>query len=1159
MIEGRLVERQRLVLDCRQTNQLFRPSPHTELGSLACLTELDIPDDSCLFVSGADIQDCFYAVHIPVDLMSFFCLEGDVSGEDIAQISRGHLTYADGSHWTPCFNVLPMGFSWSFYLVQRIHQLAVIRSLGIDEKQLILDGRPPPIFDHTSYVSMPYCDNIHSLALSQKLCDDGSCKIIEELKTLGFSIHEEEAASTTFATLGGEIDGEAGKVKMTRKRAWDLILAFEFVADHMVHPTTMQRLLGHAMFFSTLNRSGMSVFRRCFDFVEKGGEARFLGSREREECLNFAGIIPLLFADIRRHWSSTILCTDASPSGYGICEREVSAECVSDLGRWNERWRFKRLPPSEWAPRRRAMGLDPFSDPFTVVQAESVEQVETFEHNSCFPEVPPKLLNPSSWRTVLMGKWKGEESITIKEGRALVLCLRRLARSSHSRGKKHVILVDNLALSMAISKGRAKSFPLLRITQQVAALTLVGNFGIRLRWVPSELNVADGPSRGQFLPGAFKGICSEASEEGKQTGGARETAVESSGAEKFETTKKDHFTSEQQGEQDQKAVQVRLDAELLCKGGAKEFENSRAPPHGGRGMHRKPGAEKNAHRVGKTLNLCGSHEPVPEVSPDVQEFLPGQRPRLAFSQRGGQRSCRLFGRDVFREPFSSRRREDCRSSRVQRHQFERKSGEVQTSIEGVAKGAPAPISSSTPQVAGMWHGNDFDIQRATPHGIEAACRPRHLSPTWRKHRLERKGRHPSSKKFWEAVPMVCSGGQGHGGPEARQNWYLRQHHSLQQQGSRVSGQPAASPRQVFDQHEGRSVPFHQRRVPQAFSVSRGIVGSKGAAPLSNQAWRCVRRPEHRRQRSTECQDTRPVANRPVLETLRKSGQSSEVARPTIAKQFGVLSMVEPEHGKGPEGPDACSDAVRSLGWTDVFTLPILPKKFALEIFAGTARLCGALREVNIACYPVDICIFPSHNVLSLDIEHRIVHWVQSHRISFIWLGLPCTSFSKARKWDGLGPGPLRDHDNINGFPWLSLHDRHKVWHGNELLRFTIRIMTLCEQFRIPYALENPYSSYMWHMPGNKRFIAKYLPYVETLDFCQYGGMYKKPTTILGNFWPVHELALRCTGRYNSCSMTHRPHSHLTGQSKDGIFKALLAQPYPRRLADRVAQLVTRSI
>ena len=270
------------------------------------------------------------------------------------------------------------------------------------------------------------------------------------------------------------------------------------------------------------------------------------------------------------------------------------------MGRWSERWRFKRLPPTEWAPRRRALGLDPLSDHRTVVQDESFELVETSEHNSDFPEVSTKLLDSASWKTVLMGKWKGDESITVKEGRTLALCLRRLARTSHSRGKKHAILVDSLALSIAVSIGRAKSFPLLRITQQVAALSLVGNCGIRLRWVPSELNVADGPSRGQYLPGAFKGICSEAGEEGKRPGGTGEEAVETSGSEELEGTKGEHFFPLQQGGETQEATCVPRDAEFLCKGGAKRSKDSGAPSDGG-GGDGEPSAEENAHSAGKNV------------------------------------------------------------------------------------------------------------------------------------------------------------------------------------------------------------------------------------------------------------------------------------------------------------------------------------------------------------------------------------------------------------------------------------------------------------------------------------------------------------------------------------------------------------------------------
>ena len=108
-----------------------------------------------------------------------------------------------------------------------------------------------------------------------------------------------------------------------------------------------------------------------------------------------------------------------------------------------------------------------------------------------------------------MGKWRQKEAITVNEGRALVLCLRRLCRSSRSRGLKHVVLVDSFSLALAVHKGRARSFDILRITQQVAALSIAGGFSVRLRWIASEHNVADGPSRGQIEPGPYTGRVTE--------------------------------------------------------------------------------------------------------------------------------------------------------------------------------------------------------------------------------------------------------------------------------------------------------------------------------------------------------------------------------------------------------------------------------------------------------------------------------------------------------------------------------------------------------------------------------------------------------------------------------------------------------------------------
>lgn len=762
VVDGVTKHRQRLVLDCRQTNQLFRPAPHTELGSLASLTEIKLPAGEKLFISGADIQDCFYAVHIPAEMMQFFCLEFDVTPEEACWVSGSDSwigRYHSGSRvLSPCINVLPMGFSWSFFLVQHIHQSSVCRSLNISEDSLFLDGRPCPTLVPGSIYSMPYCDNIHSICLGSDLCEEGKNKIVDDLSSLGFTIHEEEPCSTRFETLGGEIDGEAGQVRMTSRRAWDLIRAFEHVAHHSVSPSTMQQLLGHAMFFSTLNRTGTSVFRRCYDFVEKGGVERRLNDREREECLTFAGLIPLLYADIRRGWCQTVQCTDASPDGFGICETTLSSTEVESMGRWCERWRYRRLPPEDWAPRRRALARDPFSDPFTVLGwQEGDEEQHHFVENDNFPEIPLEYLAPERWKTALMGKWDSQESIAIKEGRALVICLRRLLRSSRNRNKRHLIFVDNLGLALAVTKGRAKNFKLLRITQQVAAMTLIGSFNIRLRWLPSECNVADGPSRGQIAPGPFKSFSPEAGEAGSNTSfeqadiQSRKTDLEK----KAGGSPEDHPLST-----------------AFCKGaedGVGGKETSGVQAH----HHKDPGAsgeepwqessESAVDSVGGEISFHRSPKSVCNILPSVREFLPGQWVGISGGRRCGRNPGRLFRSDVSRREVSGRGRKSSGLSGVQQHQIERKACSVQKGIERLEKGKATSVKASPAAIGGSRNGYDNGVPGTAFDGPKIDAGSRHVSSSWRKHRIESKRCGGASQELGQALQVAfnhCAGYQG---------------------------------------------------------------------------------------------------------------------------------------------------------------------------------------------------------------------------------------------------------------------------------------------------------------------------------------------------------------------------------------------------------------
>ena len=60
---------------------------------------------------------------------------------------------------------------------------------------------------------------------------------------------------------------------------------------------------------------------------------------------------------------------------------------------------------------------------------------------------------------------------------------------------KHFVLIDNLGVALAQSKGRCHSIVLLNVMRRLSALLLATQVALTCRWLPSECNAADGPSR----------------------------------------------------------------------------------------------------------------------------------------------------------------------------------------------------------------------------------------------------------------------------------------------------------------------------------------------------------------------------------------------------------------------------------------------------------------------------------------------------------------------------------------------------------------------------------------------------------------------------------------------------------------------------------------
>jgi len=81
------------------------------------------------------------------------------------------------------------------------------------------------------------------------------------------------------------------------------------------------------------------------------------------------------------------------------------------------------------------------------------------------------------------------------ELRAVLTAVRWVLSLPQSVNKRLLVLCDSQVALGAVSKGRSSSQPLLRRLRALAALVMASGLCVTVRWIPTDLNPADEPSR----------------------------------------------------------------------------------------------------------------------------------------------------------------------------------------------------------------------------------------------------------------------------------------------------------------------------------------------------------------------------------------------------------------------------------------------------------------------------------------------------------------------------------------------------------------------------------------------------------------------------------------------------------------------------------------
>ena len=255
----------RLVIDCRRSNVLFRRPPWTPLGSLEALCHVWLRGNRKAFIAQEDIRDYFYRLRLDERLSVFFGLPAIRVGTLLQRLvdPPAFLLNRDlNSMVNPCFAVMPMGFSWAFYIAQEVHRGFAIRSLPcVPASAFVVERRPSPVLaNDTDKAVMIYADNSHHMSLVAEEANSMRESLSLALNSNGLLTHEIVEASHITEALGAVINLSAGVVSSQSKRFWRLKRALRrVIGGRPITGAELEKVIGTVTFVFLFNRPCLSA------------------------------------------------------------------------------------------------------------------------------------------------------------------------------------------------------------------------------------------------------------------------------------------------------------------------------------------------------------------------------------------------------------------------------------------------------------------------------------------------------------------------------------------------------------------------------------------------------------------------------------------------------------------------------------------------------------------------------------------------------------------------------------------------------------------------------------------------------------------------------------------------------------------------------------
>eukprot|EP00438_Fugacium_kawagutii_P000873 Skav218505 [mRNA] locus=scaffold1564:7454:12902:+ [translate_table: standard] len=318
----------RLIMDFRGVNSVTKilEGDVRTLTGAPSLQHVVLPGGKVLRLSADDLVAAFYLFALPRGWSRMMTFGPKIPWRKLGIDRDGDVHIGA--------RVLPMGWSSAVGVLQHAHRRLALRNplsggAGLLGRCEIRRDSVFPDQEVEDSLWSLYLDDMSLLeVMDEKVAKELSGKPPEEQKRLRnayshwgipFNMEKAKERAAKVEKLGGVIDGDAGLLKSSTKRALDSIsLGFWLLRQKKVPRKALQVFMGKEVHTIQFRRPLFAVFDYLWKEISEGETMVELQAKSIEEVLLAGFSQPLRFTDLRSRLHEVVTASDASESGGGM-------------------------------------------------------------------------------------------------------------------------------------------------------------------------------------------------------------------------------------------------------------------------------------------------------------------------------------------------------------------------------------------------------------------------------------------------------------------------------------------------------------------------------------------------------------------------------------------------------------------------------------------------------------------------------------------------------------------------------------------------------------------------------------------------------------------------------------------------------------------------